>query len=79
MGVSLGSALTIANNDTEIVISESNGKFAGAICHGVDHPHHPYMPILSTEYVFDTREAAQTSMEQTIVGIKAHVKKDFGE
>lgn len=74
MGISMSSALIIATSDTEISISESDGKFSGAICHGRNHAHHPLMVIVDTPFVFDTREIAQTKMEQLIQDIKDQVE-----
>lgn len=75
MGISLSSAMLIAFGTTEIVISKENDKFAGAICHGVDHSHHPYMPILSTGFVYESEDSARDAMNDLIVQIKDSVKK----
>lgn len=71
------SALIIATNDTEIIINGPNehGRFQGMITHSRNNPHHPYMPILSSEFTFVTEDAARNGMEETIKQIKEAVNE----
>lgn len=77
MGVSRLSALIIAHGSVEALANGPNedGKWQGVIAHGKEHPHHPYMPILSTGFVYENRDSAIKSMEGTVNEIRGH----FGE
>ena len=68
MGLSRLSAITIATNNTEAVAIGPNeeGKFAGSICFGKDHEHHPLMPIVSTPYIYSTYEETMAEMNEQI-------------
>ena len=77
MGISRLSAFTIAGNDVEAYYGDQNPetkKWQGIIGHSKDHPHHPYMPILSSTFIYDTPEAATAAMEEQIKLIRESVK-----
>lgn len=79
MGISWLSALTIANSPVVAIAAgpNSEGKFQGIIAHGEDHPHHPYLPILSTTFMYDSAEVAKTTMEKQIRIIRESVAQEL--
>lgn len=78
MGLSRISAWTIAGNNV-VALWEKNaeGKFKGVIAHGPDHEHHPHLPIVSTNFIYDTVEQATEAMNKLIEDIRKQVEDDF--
>ena len=69
MGISRLSAWTIASNPVEAYYGDQDpvtGKWQGIIGHSKDHPHHPYLPILSSQFLYDTPELAIAAMQEQI-------------
>jgi uncharacterized Zn-binding protein involved in type VI secretion len=73
MGISKMSAYTIAGNDVKTyAVGPVEGKYQGIIAHG-DHPHHPGMVIISSDYYFDSEAAAVEAMDETVREIRKAV------
>jgi len=72
MGVSYLSALIIAT--TQVVPlgngPDDKGKWQGIIGHAKDHPAHPYMPIISSDFRYDSEQAAIDGMQAVIDEIR---------
>jgi hypothetical protein len=77
MMVSLSSALIIANTPVEAFFDgpDEKGKYQGIIGHSKDHPHHPYMPILSSHFLYDSPDDATEAMKEQIKLITADVEE----
>ena len=77
MGISRMTAMSIANNAEHMVVTvygpckedappDVKGKFGAAICWGEAHQHHPGMPLLSSNCVYDTAEEAKERLQAVI-------------
>ena len=79
MGISRLTAYTIANR-TDIVIDaggpDENGKWAGWITLGEADR---FRPLLSTQPVYDSKEAAIAEMRETVKAIKEEIAKEQGD
>ncbi len=77
--VSRLTAMTIATSDVEPVALGPNeeGKWAGAICHGLSHPHHPGLVLCESQYIFDDKEAALTAITKSMNSIKEYVAAEI--
>lgn len=73
-------AYEIASNPDDIVVThagpDANGKYSGWITRGEEHN---YKPLLSSNAVYDSAQAADNAMEQVVVQIKKFVEKDLAE
>lgn len=78
-GISRISAMIIATTPVEAYYGDQDpttGKWQGIIGHSKDHPNHPYMPILSSTFTYDTPEAATLAMQEQIKLITEAVNKE---
>ena len=78
MGINRMTAMSIANNAENMVVivhgpcdvdddpPNEKGKFGAAICWGEAHQHHPGMPLLSSNCVYDTAEIARERLQGVI-------------
>jgi hypothetical protein len=74
MGISRITAYVIASNEVKTyAVGPVEGKWQGVIAHGENHEHHPGMMIVSSEYYFDSKEAAETAMNETVSQIRQAV------
>ena len=78
MGVSRLTAYTIANRD-DIVVSaggpcENTGKYVGWITLGEEDR---YRPLLNSEPIYDTAEAAKTAMQGVVDELRKTVAEEL--
>lgn len=78
MAISWMSALVIATNDVEILSAgpDEHGKWQGIIAHSKSHPAHPYMPIISSAFYFDSNEDAEKAIRETVEEIRKKVNAE---
>jgi hypothetical protein len=75
------SAFIIASTEPETigVGPDEHGKYQGIIAHSKDHPAHPYMPIISSAFQYDSAQQAKDAMDEQVRLIREAVQKEFGE
>lgn len=81
MGISFISALTITTNDIELVTTgpNENNKYAVHVCHSRNHPHHPLMPIISTDFQYDSKEVAEKEVREYIAELTKAIALNIEE
>ncbi len=79
MGISRSTAYTIANNPVEFIGIGPNdeGKWQGVITHSKEHPRHPCLWLLSSDFRYDSEEEAAEAMKTTVGEIKQQVAADM--
>jgi len=91
MGISRITAMTISTNHESMVVTvfgpcdldndppNVKGKYGAAICWGDKHPHHPGMPVLSSNCVYDTAEEATKVMQGVMDELVERDEEMFAE
>jgi hypothetical protein len=71
-------AYEIVGNPDDIVVThagpDNNGKYCGFITRGEEGR---YRPLISTEPIFDTADAAENAMRNEIIAVTAWVENDL--